>query len=67
VERRQPKFLQSDTVRLIIIVECHVEAVVGIVVFIQGPTTYHLQTVERDVVHVARHDQHVPCNLADVS
>ena len=67
VERRQSKFFQSNTFCRLIVVECHVQAVVSAIVFVQCPTTYHLQTVQRDVVHVAGKDQHVAGHLADMS
>jgi len=66
VERRQLKFLQSNVFFLLVIVERHVQAVVSSVVLIERPTTYHPQTVQRDVVHVAHNDQHVPGHFADV-
>lgn len=66
VKRRQSKFLQSDTFCCLIVVQCHVQAVVSAIVFVQCPATYHLQTVQWDVVHVAGNDQHVAGHLADV-
>lgn len=34
--------------------------------FIETPTTYHSQTVEWDVVHVACNDENIASHLADV-
>ena len=66
VERCQSKFLQSDTFCRLIVVQCHVQAVVSAIVFVQHPATYHLQTVQWDVVHVAGNDQYIAGHLADV-
>jgi len=66
VQRRESEFLQSDAGRLLVVVECHVQAVVATAVLVQRPTTNDAQARQRDVVDVAGDDQHVAGHLADV-